>query len=138
MKERNIAIVIVENSFGFLHVHKKASNKKMFPSMYGLGAGGKINDGEDPKNAAKRELKEELGIADYLANLVTLEFFSRDFNDRIYVFRTKHDGKVKPCTREFQWSGWLCRQSVDYLAAENLLCYDINLAYNFYKLFCND
>jgi 8-oxo-dGTP pyrophosphatase MutT (NUDIX family) len=138
MNGRDIAMVFVENSSGLLQVHLRAKNKKMFPSRYGLGAAGGINKGETPIEAARRELEEELGIKPEIEELFMVEFFSKDYDDKVYLFRAKYDGEVKPCKREFQWSKWMCRESIDYLTGENLLCYDTNLAYNYYKLFCSN
>ena len=49
---RDVAVVIVQNSGNQIYVHQRADNKKRFPGFFGLGAGGKIDSGEDAKIAA--------------------------------------------------------------------------------------
>ncbi len=55
-------IVIVQNSRDEIYMHQRKETKKIFPSLYGIGAGGKVDAGETPRQAAQRELQEELGV----------------------------------------------------------------------------
>lgn len=131
----DICIIFVENSNGEMHVHQRKDDKKIFPSLYGIGAGGKIDQGETPTAAAKKELKEELGISSNIKELFVFPFRRSGENQtyRVYVFRTTCDKKLVPCKREFQWSGWMKIPEIDQLASGNKLCPDTKIAYERYK-----
>lgn len=58
---RNVAVFILDDS-GKLLIVKRSAQKKSFPNRYDLAACGNIKVGESYEEAAKRELKEELGI----------------------------------------------------------------------------
>lgn len=45
-----------------LYIHQRKADKKVFPLLFGMGAGGKVDEGETFTQAAQRELNEELGI----------------------------------------------------------------------------
>ena len=123
------AIIIVQSSEGKLYVHKRSPNKKRFPNLYGVGAGGKIEEKETPLQAAKRELKEELGFESELTFL-----FSITYEDWIeYVFLTRYEGEITPCKDEFTWSGWMEVKEVDKLSFDEKLCPDTQLFYQKFR-----
>jgi len=128
----NIAIIVVQNSRGQLFVHQRKDDKDVFPSRYGLGAGGKVNEGETPVQAAIRELREELLVektTKTLESLFSFPFTHPQASYDVHVFRAMHDGELTPCKREFQWSGWMTRQETDQLSEKNLFCPDTKIAY---------
>lgn len=57
-----IAIIYVINSKGELLIHKRAESKKLHPGFWDITVGGHVHSGETYEDAAKRELREELGI----------------------------------------------------------------------------
>ncbi len=123
------AIIIVQNSEGKLYVHRRSPNKKRFPNLYGVGAGGKIEEKETPIQAATRELKEELGFESELIFL-----FSITYEDWIeHVFLTRYEGEITPCKDEFTWSGWMEVKEVDKLANEVKLCPDTQIFYQKFR-----
>jgi len=126
--EPDKVIIIVQNSSGELFVHQRSANRKMFPLLYGLGAGGNVETGENPAEAAKRELKEELGIDNEIEPLFNFHFASEEITHNLHVFRAKYDGNLRP-GEEFQWSGWMSLKEVDRLAVENKLCPDTKVLY---------
>jgi len=121
-------VVIVQNSLGKLFVHQRGAKKKTFPLLYGLGAGGCINPGETPHQAAERELREELGIKAKPKSLFNIYFKSKNLSHEVHVFYVKYDTILKS-SKEFQWSGWLDITEVDKLARGNKLCPDTKLLY---------
>src|SRR3990172_7021722 len=56
--------VLVFNSKGDLLLQKRSMNKDVAPGTWDTSVGGHVNPGEDIPEAARREMKEELGIAD--------------------------------------------------------------------------
>ena len=70
-KEINIAAAIILNENGDVLLQKKDFNYFWFPGYWGF-FGGKVESGELPKNALKRELLEELKF-----NANDLKFFKK-------------------------------------------------------------
>ena len=65
-----VGSVLVENNHIILG--RRAHNLKSFPDLFEF-PGGKIENGETPKEALKRELKEELAIDVSITNINTFE-----------------------------------------------------------------
>ena len=130
--KQDMVVIIVQNSSGQLFVHQRNANKKMFPSLYGLGAGGHVEAGETPNQAANRELQEELDINMKVEPLFSIDFKSDDIEHIVHTFKALYDGDVKPC-EEFQWSGWLNMEKVDQIANDNKLCPDTKILYEKWK-----
>ena len=126
----DIAIIIVKNSKNELYVHKRSAHKKKFPNLYGIGAGGKIDEGETPPIAAKRELFEELGIETPLEFLFEITYLN-EMN--LHVFITNTEEILNPCSREFSWAGWLSFNEIDELVSTKQLCPDTQLFYQKFK-----
>jgi 16S rRNA (adenine1518-N6/adenine1519-N6)-dimethyltransferase len=57
------AWVIVEDEIGNILLQLRAKSKDTFPGYWDISAAGHVDAGEDYLVAAKRELKEELGIS---------------------------------------------------------------------------
>jgi len=125
-----LAIVIVKNSRNWFFVHKRSPDKKRFPNLYGIGAGGKIKIGESPEFAAKRELKEELGLQTPIKFLFVWKYK----NDLISVFFATSDKIIKPCKKEFSWSGWLSTEETDNLMVKKKMCPDTEMFYKKYRI----
>ena len=130
--KQDMVVIIVQNSSGQLFVHQRNADKKMFPSLYGLGAGGHVEPGETPNQAASRELQEELDINIKVQPLFSIDFKSTDVNHIVHVFKALYDGDVKLCN-EFQWSGWLNIEKVDQMSNNNKLCPDTKILYEKWK-----
>lgn len=129
----DIVIIIVQNSADQLFVHQRKADKKLFPSLYGLGAGGKVDQGEEIPSAARRELEEELRITPEIEPLFSFPFRHTDVSYTVNVFKARYDGELAPCKREFQWTGWMNIDAIDKLAAENKLCPDTAITYERFK-----
>jgi len=130
--EPDKVVIIVQNSSGQLFVHQRSADRKIFPLLYGLGAGGNVEPKESPIQAAKRELKEELSIDTAVEPLFSIKFESDEVKHTVHVFRAPYDGEVKPC-EEFKWSGWMDIEEVDQLAGDNKLCPDTKVLYEKWK-----
>ena len=130
----DVAIIFVQNSSGELYIHKRSKTKKVFPGLYGIGAGGKIDPGEQPIEAARRELKEELDIDSNVEFLFDFDFSHSEMSYKAHIFKTTYDREIKsPCKIEFSETKWVPISDVDILDAENRLCPDTSIAYNRFK-----
>jgi 8-oxo-dGTP pyrophosphatase MutT (NUDIX family) len=56
------AVVLVRRSSGEVFVHRRSPRKDLWPGHHDCFAGGVVTAGEHPRDAARRELAEELGI----------------------------------------------------------------------------
>ncbi len=130
--ELDKVVIIVQNSSGQLFVHQRSADKKMFPLLYGLGAGGHVELKESPTQAAKRELKEELNIDSGIEALFNIRFKLGKIQHTIHVFGASYDGEIEKC-REFRWSGWMDIEEIDQLANNNKLCPDTKILYEKWK-----
>jgi 8-oxo-dGTP pyrophosphatase MutT (NUDIX family) len=51
--------VVVRNSSGQIYVHRRTDTKDVYPGRYDFAAGGVLAVGEDPDEAALRELHDD-------------------------------------------------------------------------------
>ena len=127
------AIIIIRNKKGLFFVHQRNNNKKTFPNLYGLGAGGHIEENETKEMAAKRELFEETGLGTKLKYLFQITYESKDFTNEMEVFETEIDlEKLETENGEWQWSGWMEKEEVYKLFEDKKLCPDTAMFYKKY------
>ena len=90
-----VVSAFVFNSKREIFVHKRTMSKNIYPGMYDMTCGGAVQTGESCKKAAKRELKEEVGIKDAnIEFLFKIRFENNEDNVLIYVYKTIYDGKL--------------------------------------------
>ncbi len=125
-------VIIIVQSFENFYIHQRKDSKKRFPSLYGLGAGGKVEHGEDITKAARRELKEELKLESEVEKLFDFDFPEGPY--KVNVYRTPYMGEGRiPLCKEFRWGGWMNLREIDVLALEGKLCPDTKIAYERFK-----
>ena len=77
--------VFILNDENQVLLQKRSSNKKIYPNMWALCTG-HIEKMESPVYAAKREMKEELGINIDLKNIIPFAIFDESNIHKIYFF----------------------------------------------------
>jgi len=88
--------VLVRRSTGEIYVHRRADTKDLWPGRHDCAAGGVLQAGEDPDEAATRELAEELGIEGaQLTPLVRCWYRDADTCYFAYAYVTTWDGPVR-------------------------------------------
>ena len=127
-----VAIIFIRNSSGDLFLHQRLPTKRTFPDKYGIGAGGHVDPGENPTQAAIRELYEETTLQTPLEYICTVDFDESDFKERAHLFVTVYDGDIQTDASEWQWSGWMTRAQVDDLRDAGKLCTDTAEMYRRY------
>jgi 8-oxo-dGTP pyrophosphatase MutT (NUDIX family) len=75
--------ILVLNAGGALFVQLRSRSKDMYPGYYDAAAGGVILAGESYDESARRELREELGIASAPLDRL-LDFYYADSQNRIW------------------------------------------------------
>ncbi|NCN98577.1 hypothetical protein COU62_04420 [Candidatus Pacearchaeota archaeon CG10_big_fil_rev_8_21_14_0_10_35_219] len=84
----------------------KRTNKFLYPNSLCFPVGGGIEKDETAEAAAKREMKEEIGIIFPIIKIFGLEFDSKEIYRKITLFITKKEIKIsglKPDPDEIQY-----------------------------------
>ncbi len=93
-------------------LHRRAPDKLVFADTWDCWAGGVVGAGEDPADAAVRELDEELGITGVpLVPLPRAAYDGVADGGRVryhaFLFETRWDGPLRPEPAEISWVGWV-------------------------------
>jgi len=126
------AFIIVENTKGELFVAQRSPNKKTYPLKWALGAGGAVTAGESYDAAAKRELKEELGIEGNLKYLFDFPFESEQIKYIAKVYLIKSDAQVTMDTTEYIQSKWLTKEEMMIIGKKGEMCPD---TFEYFKIY---
>ncbi len=116
--------VLVFNSRGELFLQKRTMTKDVYPGFYDIAAGGVVLAGESYEESARRELEEELGIAD-VDITHHFDFFYEDIkggkpHNRVWgsVWSCTYDGEMKLQEEEVE-SGQFVDTDTLFSMAEN-------------------
>ncbi len=91
----------VFNSQGELFLQHRPDWKDIQPDKWDTSVGGHIDYGECPHDALFREVKEELGISDFVPfHIGSYIFESQRERELVYVNRTTYDGEIHPSKDE--------------------------------------
>lgn len=87
-----VAFIMLANSLGELLLHQRSANKTAYPLYWSGAAAGHLVSGESYRAAARRELREEIGVE------VDLQFVGKFYSDEdrewVGVFLGFYDGEV--------------------------------------------
>ena len=89
-----VAFIMLANSKGELLLHQRSANKNAYPRYWSGAAAGHLHSGETYAAAARRELKEEIGVETELKFVG--KFFSQEDREMVGVFLGFYDGPVDP------------------------------------------
>jgi isopentenyldiphosphate isomerase len=126
------AHVVVFNSDGKLFVQKRSKTKLVHPGLWGLGAGGWVSSGEDYETAAKRELKEELGIKKGIKFLFDFRYKTSDDNYKSKFYKCIFDGKIKLQKEEIEKGEFRTINEIKNMSKKGLLCPDTAIFFEKY------
>lgn len=91
----------VFNSKGELYLQKRPTWKDIQPDKWDTACGGHVELGENVEMALKREVKEELGITDFLPETLGHYIFEgKREKELVYVHRTTYDNEIHPNKEE--------------------------------------
>jgi len=86
--------ILVFDKKGRLLLQKRSMNKDVAPGKWDTSVGGHVNPGEDILEAAKREMKEELGVADCTLSYLYSYLFSNHIeSELVSTFSCEYNGK---------------------------------------------
>jgi 8-oxo-dGTP pyrophosphatase MutT (NUDIX family) len=111
--------VLVRDPAGRIYVHRRSDSKDWAPGYHDAAAGGVMAFGEEPRQAALRELEEELGISGAgLRPLGTSRFEDDTTRCVEHCFETTWDGAISWRDEEVVWGAWMTLRELDALLAE--------------------
>lgn len=108
---RSVAIVVF-NDRGEILLQKRSALKKKWQGMYTISATGHVGKGESYKQAALRELKEEIGITSKLRFIA--KFIKGDGleTEIMTIYKTRYNGPFTINTQEVE--------SVEFFSIEQI------------------
>ena len=87
----------VFDSQGRLYLQQRPLWKDIQPGKWDTAVGGHVDYGEDVPAALQREVREELGIEDFVPEfLLRYVFESERDRELVHVYRTTYDGEIQP------------------------------------------
>jgi len=107
-------------------VHQRRDDKRVYPGLWGIGIGGKVENGEFPLQAAVRELQEESGLATPIHEILTFHWDAPECRYTGHVFETWAPSlnALIPCEREFADFSWLNQLGIEQKRMSGQLCPD--------------
>ena len=90
---RNLALFVLYNKEGKILMQHRTDDAPRFPGLWGFFGGG-IEQGESPKQALLREIKEELNLVVSNPQLILTTDFKDDvYEGKRYVFKGQYYGE---------------------------------------------
>lgn len=103
----------VFNSRGEIYLQKRPDWKDIQPGKWDTSVGGHVDYGEAIEEALFREVREELGITDFVPELVGKYVFSGSRErELVYIHRTTCDGEIRPSAKELDGGRFWTMQEV--------------------------
>ena len=112
----------VFNSKGDIYLQRRPAWKDIQPGKWDTAVGGHIDFGETPEEALRREVREELGITDFVPVPIDKYVFeSQREKELVYVNRTTYDGEIRPSTDELDGGRFWTLQEIREAMGKSLL-----------------
>jgi 8-oxo-dGTP pyrophosphatase MutT (NUDIX family) len=100
--------ILCRDSRGRIYVHRRTDTKDIFPGMYDMFVGGVVGAGETYGVAARREIREELGIDGPEPEFLFTYLYQGDRNFAwIQVYRVTWDGPIRHQPEEVASGEWM-------------------------------
>jgi 8-oxo-dGTP pyrophosphatase MutT (NUDIX family) len=103
-----VVAVLVRDTAGRVYVHRRTDTKDVFPGMHDAFVAGCLVAGEEPADAATRELAEELGVTGVALEPLFSGWYADESTRHLcHVWTTSYDGPVTHQAEEVAWGGWM-------------------------------
>ncbi|MBR1402163.1 MAG: NUDIX domain-containing protein [Prevotella sp.] len=110
----------VFNSNGDLYLQQRPLWKDIQPGKWDTACGGHVDLNETIEQALHREVKEELGITDYLPERIGMYVFEgKRERELVYVHKTIYDGTIQPSRDELAGGRfWSRKEIMEYIGKD--------------------
>ena len=132
MTERNVAAIIFTNERGEVLLQKKDLGFKRWPGRWSFFGGG-LEGNEDPAEALKREIKEEIGYNLNEVELFTVyDYADADRQGKMYVYTAKFNAPISSISiGEGAGFAFFAKEEIDDL---NIIDHDLVILKNFLNI----
>lgn len=105
--------VVVTDGAGRLYLQKRSMRKDIQPGKWDTSVGGHVMPGEALEQAARREMREELGIEPAsVQRLYSYLWRSPVESELVTTFVCNHEGECKPDPDEIEEGRWWSREEI--------------------------
>ena len=101
-----VSHVMVTDGEGRLYLQKRPTTKDMQPGKWDTSVGGHLDIGEDHETGARREMREELGLAGELRPLCRYLWRSECETELVETFLHEAREEPRPCPDEIDEGRW--------------------------------
>ncbi len=91
---RSVYVFLI-NSENRILLQRRSTSKDLYPGYYTASATGHVNYGESYEDAARRELKEELGVDAPLIEICKFKSFSSVEREISMLYVCRYDGPIR-------------------------------------------
>lgn len=112
----------VFNSKGEIFLQRRPDWKDIQPGKWDTAVGGHVDYGETPEDALRREVHEELGITNFVSEIVDKYVFeSNRERELVYVSSTVYDDEINPSAEELDGGRfWSMQKIIDAMGKDVL------------------
>jgi isopentenyl-diphosphate Delta-isomerase len=133
LNHREIGIILVDHESRVLF-QKRSMSKPTYPGKWVISAGGHLQIEESPYEAAKRELREELGLETDLYFLMVNFYEGPSENNHVYWYVARYDReKIVPDRDEIEKVEFLSRGELNKRMKINSGDFDLPANLSFYN-----
>lgn len=112
----------VFNSQGDLYLQRRPEWKDIQPGKWDTAVGGHVDAGETPEEALQREVREELGITDFMPVFVGKYVFeSQRERELVYVHHCFYDRPIQPSAEELAGGRFWTMQEIHDAMGKGIL-----------------
>lgn len=106
----------VYDSYGRLFLQRRPDWKDIQPGKWDTAVGGHVDYGEDPRDALRREVREEIGLCDFEPEMIARYVFeSARERELVHVWKTTTDKPLSPSEELAGGRFWSIQEIIENL-----------------------